>query len=58
MHLSSNASSGTTVCLDVDSNNTIVTNTCKCLSNDNACDPETQWFKLVNSTRRSTMTKL
>uniref|UniRef100_A0A3N7FKH2 Glycoside hydrolase family 5 domain-containing protein n=1 Tax=Populus trichocarpa TaxID=3694 RepID=A0A3N7FKH2_POPTR len=58
MHLSSNASSGITVCLDIDSNNTIVTNTCKCLSKDNACDPESQWFKLVNSTRSSTMTKL
>jgi hypothetical protein len=28
------------------------------LSKDNACDPESQWFKLVNSTRSSTMTKL
>jgi hypothetical protein len=27
------------------------------LSKDNACDPESQWFKLVNSTRSSTMTK-
>ncbi|KAJ6771140.1 CELLULASE FAMILY PROTEIN [Salix koriyanagi] len=55
MHLSSKASNGTTVCLDVDSNNTIVANTCKCLSKDNTCDPEKQWFKLVNSTRSSTM---
>ncbi|KAJ6313481.1 hypothetical protein OIU77_014889 [Salix suchowensis] len=55
MHLSSKASNGTPVCLDVDSNNTIVANTCKCLSKDNTCDPQNQWFKLVNSTRSSTM---
>ncbi|KAF9673395.1 hypothetical protein SADUNF_Sadunf10G0019800 [Salix dunnii] len=58
MHFSSNASNGTIVCLDVDSSNTIVTNTCKCLSKDNACDPENQWFKLVNSTRSPTTKKL
>ncbi|KDP26669.1 hypothetical protein JCGZ_17827 [Jatropha curcas] len=57
MHLSSKISNGTTICLDVDSNNTIVINTCKCLSRDNTCDPGSQWFKLVNSTRSSTMAK-
>jgi hypothetical protein len=58
MHLSSKAPNGTAVCLDIGYNNTIVTSTCKCLSKDNTCDPESQWFKLVNSTRRSsTMTK-
>ncbi|GLT69790.1 hypothetical protein SLA2020_419120 [Shorea laevis] len=50
MHLSSNVGN-VSVCLDVDSNNTIVTNTCKCLSRDNMCNPGSQWFKLVNSTR-------
>lgn len=50
MHLSSNVGN-VSVCLDVDSNNTIVTNTCKCLSRDNTCNPGSQWFKLVNSTR-------
>ncbi|XP_006483983.1 glycosyl hydrolase 5 family protein [Citrus sinensis] len=57
MHLSSKADNGTTVCLDVDSSNTIVTNTCKCLSRDKTCDPASQWFKLVDSTRSSTTTK-
>ncbi|EOY00704.1 hypothetical protein QUC31_014162 [Theobroma cacao] len=51
MHLSSKLRNGTSICLDVDSTNTIVTNSCKCLSNDNMCDPESQWFKLVDSTR-------
>ncbi|XP_021653492.2 glycosyl hydrolase 5 family protein [Hevea brasiliensis] len=57
MHLSSKIANGTAICLDVDSNNTIVINTCKCLSRDNNCDPGSQWFKLVNSTRSSTMAK-
>ncbi|OAY32476.1 glycosyl hydrolase 5 family protein [Manihot esculenta] len=55
MHLSSKIANGTTACLDVDFNNNIVVNTCKCLSRDNTCDPGSQWFKLVNSTRSSTM---
>ncbi|KAJ8758914.1 hypothetical protein K2173_002693 [Erythroxylum novogranatense] len=53
MHLASKLADGTTVCLDVDSNYTIVTNSCKCLSKDSSCDPASQWFKLINSTRRS-----
>ncbi|EEF47609.1 glycosyl hydrolase 5 family protein [Ricinus communis] len=57
MHLSSKITNGTAVCLDVDSNNTIVISTCKCLSRDNTCDPESQWFKLVNSTRSSATAK-
>ncbi|TKY67028.1 Endoglucanase E1 [Spatholobus suberectus] len=56
MHLSSQINNASTVCLDVDTNNIIVTNTCKCLSKDNTCDPRSQWFKLVNSTRKSTST--
>ncbi|XP_022776201.1 uncharacterized protein LOC111317932 [Durio zibethinus] len=51
MHLSSKLRNGTSVCLDVDLDNTIVTNSCKCLNEDNTCDPRSQWFKLVDSTR-------
>ncbi|XP_021901157.1 uncharacterized protein LOC110817069 [Carica papaya] len=51
MHLSSKLSNGMSICLDVDSTNTIVTNNCKCLSGDNRCDPASQWFKLIDSTR-------
>lgn len=53
MHLTSKASDGSDVCLDVDSNNNIVTNPCKCLSKDKTCDPASQWFKLVDSTKSS-----
>ncbi|GAV85791.1 Cellulase domain-containing protein [Cephalotus follicularis] len=49
MQLSSIATDGTSVCLDIDSNNTIVTNKCKCLSQDTTCDPVSQWFKLVDT---------
>ncbi|KAI3900434.1 hypothetical protein MKW92_009624 [Papaver armeniacum] len=46
--------SNTAVCLDVGSNNTIVTDSCKCLSRDKKmCDPSSQWFKIVNSTRNT-----
>ncbi|KAK4429754.1 Glycosyl hydrolase 5 family protein [Sesamum alatum] len=52
MHLSSKLQDGTVVCLDVDSDNNIVTNNCKCLDNkNNKCDPASQWFKLIDSTR-------
>lgn len=50
MHLSTKLDDGTTVCLDTDSSNNIVTNACKCLSGDNRCDPASQWFKIVNAT--------
>ncbi|KEH20742.1 putative cellulase [Medicago truncatula] len=54
LHLSSKINSGSTnVCLDVNDNNIIVTNACKCLSNDHSCDPGSQWFKLIDSGRRS-----
>ncbi|KAE8690843.1 Cytochrome P450 86A2 [Hibiscus syriacus] len=33
------------------SDNTIITRSCKCINNDNTCDPSSQWFKLVDSTR-------
>ncbi|KAG5090270.1 hypothetical protein JHK82_049048 [Glycine max] len=54
LHLSSKINNASDVCLDVDSNNNIVTNACKCLSGDKTCDPASQWFKLVDSTRKST----
>ncbi|KAF7839882.1 glycosyl hydrolase 5 family protein-like [Senna tora] len=58
MHLSSKLANGTTeVCLDVDSDNVVVTNTWKCLSGDRTCDPASQWFKLVDRTRRSSGSK-
>ncbi|GMP82591.1 hypothetical protein CsSME_00036830 [Camellia sinensis var. sinensis] len=58
MHLSSKLTTdGAAVCLDVDpSSNIIVTNNCKCLNRDNMCDPGSQWFKIVNSTRSSSVT--
>ncbi|PWA68964.1 ricin B, lectin domain, Glycoside hydrolase, family 5 [Artemisia annua] len=49
MHLSTKINDGTMVCLDIDSENTLVTNKCKCLSKD-LCDPASQWFKVINST--------
>ncbi|KAF7834474.1 glycosyl hydrolase 5 family protein-like [Senna tora] len=55
MHISSKVvikdNNSTVVCLDVDSNNVVVTNACKCLSTDPNCDPTSQWFKLVDTTR-------
>ncbi|XP_070043849.1 glycosyl hydrolase 5 family protein-like [Nicotiana tomentosiformis] len=58
MHLSSKLQDATSVCLDVDSNNVIVTQTCKCLStNDTTCDPGSQWFKIIDSTRVTKTTK-
>ncbi|KAL2647928.1 hypothetical protein AAZV13_05G145700 [Glycine max] len=56
MHLSSKLSDGSNLCLDVDDNNIIVTNACKCLSKDKTCDPGSQWFKLIDSGRRSIST--
>ncbi|KAI5679280.1 hypothetical protein M9H77_10230 [Catharanthus roseus] len=53
MHLASKLQDNSVVCLDVDSNNNfIVTNECKCLSRDSSCDPGSQWFKVIDSTRR------
>lgn len=50
LHLSSELSDGTVVCLDVGSNNEIVTSSCKCLTGDKDCDPQSQWFKIVDAT--------
>ncbi|KAI3467619.1 hypothetical protein Pfo_024282 [Paulownia fortunei] len=51
MHLSSKLQDGTNVCLDIDSENKVVTNYCKCLDRNSKCDPGSQWFKLIDSTR-------
>ncbi|XP_047064097.1 glycosyl hydrolase 5 family protein-like [Lolium rigidum] len=50
---SSSSGSGTgMLCLDVGADGrSVVTNPCRCLSADSSCDPESQWFKLVTSTR-------
>ncbi|XP_039065835.1 glycosyl hydrolase 5 family protein-like [Hibiscus syriacus] len=53
MHLSAKHRDGKSVCLDVASDNTIITSSCKCINKDNTCDPSSQWFKLVDSTRSS-----
>ncbi|XP_021743763.1 uncharacterized protein LOC110709812 [Chenopodium quinoa] len=49
LHLSTSLSKSSNVCLDVDSSNNLITTTCKCLSNDNKCDPGSQWFKIVDA---------
>ncbi|KAM7269222.1 hypothetical protein ACFE04_024719 [Oxalis oulophora] len=55
MQLSTNIGSKNTiqtVCLDIDSSNTIVSNKCKCVGKGSpSCDPASQWFKLVDSNR-------
>lgn len=51
MHLSLKLENVTSICMDVDSNNNVVVAGCKCLNDDNRCDPMSQWFKLVNSTK-------
>ncbi|KAG6529317.1 glycosyl hydrolase 5 family protein-like [Zingiber officinale] len=55
MHISSKkVSENTSLCLDVEpESNRIVTNPCKCLSQEDKCDPESQWFKMIESTRKS-----
>ncbi|XP_030956814.1 glycosyl hydrolase 5 family protein-like [Quercus lobata] len=51
LHLSSTIGNATTLCLDVDSSHTVITNTCHCVSIGRTCDPESQWFKLIRSSR-------
>nr|DAD34406.1 TPA_asm: hypothetical protein HUJ06_005046 [Nelumbo nucifera] len=51
MHLASKLAGGSTVCLDIDSKNKIITSPCQCLLGDPTCDPGSQWFKIINSTR-------
>ncbi|XP_042519105.1 glycosyl hydrolase 5 family protein-like [Macadamia integrifolia] len=38
----------TTLCLDIGSDNTIITNKCKCLTG--SCEPASQWFHIIPST--------
>ncbi|CAN6268272.1 unnamed protein product [Urochloa humidicola] len=56
LHVAANATSAGggdgALCLDVGADGrSVVTNPCRCLSADNSCDPESQWFKMVTSTR-------
>ncbi|KAF9603082.1 hypothetical protein IFM89_033807 [Coptis chinensis] len=54
MHLSSKLANGDIMCMDISSsvlNGTIVANTCRCLKEDSKCDPASQWFKIINSSR-------
>ncbi|KAE8694777.1 Cytochrome P450 86A2 [Hibiscus syriacus] len=53
MHISAKLRDEKSFCLDVASDNTIITSSCKCINKDNTCDPLSQWFKLVDSTRSS-----
>uniref|UniRef100_A0A804HMS0 Glycoside hydrolase family 5 domain-containing protein n=1 Tax=Musa acuminata subsp. malaccensis TaxID=214687 RepID=A0A804HMS0_MUSAM len=55
MHLSTKMSSdGCSLCLDVDPDGiSIITNPCRCLTNDQTCNPESQWFKMISSTRKT-----
>ncbi|XP_040376938.1 glycosyl hydrolase 5 family protein [Oryza brachyantha] len=48
---------GGLLCLDIgDDRRTVVTNPCRCLHTAGDCDPQTQWFKLVTSTRAPSTT--
>ncbi|KAF3789342.1 Major extracellular endoglucanase [Nymphaea thermarum] len=52
LHLASNSSDDSLIyCMDVDSNQNVVTNPCECLEGDKKCDPASQWFKIVSTTR-------
>uniref|UniRef100_A0A0A8XTW5 Uncharacterized protein n=1 Tax=Arundo donax TaxID=35708 RepID=A0A0A8XTW5_ARUDO len=42
---------GTRVCLEANPDGAITTNQCKCLSVDPTCNPESQWFKIILSSR-------
>ncbi|KAJ8438555.1 hypothetical protein Cgig2_024644 [Carnegiea gigantea] len=42
LHIAATLGYNNTVCLDVDSDNHIITTNCKCLSGDNTCDPASQ----------------
>ncbi|RCV34173.1 hypothetical protein SETIT_7G139600v2 [Setaria italica] len=52
MHVSAELTkNGTRVCLDAGPDGAIITNQCKCLIIDPACNPESQWFKVILSSR-------
>ncbi|KAM0940291.1 putative ricin B-like lectin [Dioscorea sansibarensis] len=50
-HLATKLIDGTTLCLDVDSDNTIISNPCKDLNAAQASDFDTQWFTIVSDKR-------
>jgi hypothetical protein len=55
MHISSKLhKNGSSLCLDVGSDGTVITNRCKCLSENGTCSPESQWFKIILSNRDPT----
>ncbi|KAG6492907.1 hypothetical protein ZIOFF_047878 [Zingiber officinale] len=50
LHVSTKMEDGTSLCLEVGGDGrTVVTNPCRCLSSDSSCDPQGQWFVLVNA---------
>ncbi|XP_074576119.1 glycosyl hydrolase 5 family protein-like [Curcuma longa] len=50
LHVSTQMEDGTSLCLEVGGDGrTVVTNPCRCLSSDSSCDPQGQWFVLVNT---------
>ncbi|KAE8804819.1 hypothetical protein D1007_19237 [Hordeum vulgare] len=52
MHVSAELTkNGTRVCLDAGPDGVITTDQCKCLTEDPTCDPESQWFKVISSSR-------
>ncbi|KAK3142278.1 hypothetical protein QOZ80_4BG0344520 [Eleusine coracana subsp. coracana] len=52
MHVSTELTkNGTRLCLEASPDGAITTNPCKCLSVDPTCDPESQWFKIILSSR-------
>ncbi|KAK8943360.1 hypothetical protein KSP40_PGU005554 [Platanthera guangdongensis] len=54
MHVSTKmtATGSRRLCLDVgEDGSTIVTSPCRCLGNDISCDPESQWFRIIDSSR-------
>ncbi|KAL6650910.1 hypothetical protein ACP70R_009835 [Stipagrostis hirtigluma subsp. patula] len=52
MHVSAELTrNGTRVCLEASPDGAITTNLCKCLSVDPTCDPESQWFKVILSSK-------
>ncbi|KAG6492906.1 hypothetical protein ZIOFF_047877 [Zingiber officinale] len=52
LHVSTKMDDGTSLCLEVGGDGrTVVTNPCRCLSSNKSCDPQNQWFKLVNTDR-------
>ncbi|KAI4387679.1 hypothetical protein MLD38_000092 [Melastoma candidum] len=50
MHIATNLG-GIQACLDIEGHQELVAKECKCLSGDASCDPSSQWFTLVSSTR-------